>query len=96
MASIALPAVVTMTEARQVLEQLRPAIESDAAPRIDASALATLDSSAIALLLECRRIAAAAGKPLPIDGAPAKLGELARLYGVAELLSPDSALHGAG
>ena len=85
---IALPPVVTMAEARQVLEHLCPAIESDAAPSIDASALTTLDTSAIALLLECRRVARAAGKPLPIDGAPAKLGELARLYGVEELLSP--------
>lgn len=88
MATIALPPQLTMADARQVVERLRPQIESDPEPRIDASALATLDSSAIALLLECRRIAAAAGKPLTIDGAPAKLGELARLYGVAELLSP--------
>ena len=87
MASIALPQVLTMDEARQVLEQLRPAIASDPAPRIDASALATLDSSAIALLLECRRIARAAGKNLSIDGVPAKLVDLARLYGVAELLA---------
>jgi phospholipid transport system transporter-binding protein len=85
--SIALPPQLTMTEASQVLERLRPAVESDPAPRIDASALVTLDSSAIALLLECRRVAAAAGKPLPIDGVPPKLADLARLYGVAELLS---------
>jgi phospholipid transport system transporter-binding protein len=87
MAAIALPSQLTMADARQVLERLRPQIESDPAPRIDATALTTLDSSAIALLLECRRIAAAADKPLPIDGVPAKLADLARLYGVAELLS---------
>ena len=87
MAAIALPAQVTMADARAALDQMRLAIESDPAPRLDASGLATLDTSAIAVLLECRRIAAAAGKALPIDGVPAKLTELARLYGVAELLA---------
>ena len=87
MATIALPPRVTMNEAHEVLDQLRAAIEPDAAPRIDASALATLDTSAIALLLECRRIAAAAGKAFAVDGVPSKLADLARLYGVAELLS---------
>lgn len=86
MAAIALPAQLTVSEARQVLEQMRDAIQADPAPRLDASGVSTLDSSAIALLLECRRIAAAAGKTLPIEGLPAKLGELARLYGVADLL----------
>ncbi len=79
-----------MADARHVLEGLRPRIESDPAPRIDASALATLDTSAIALLLECRRIAVAAGRQLEIDGVPPKLADLALLYGVAELLSPSS------
>jgi len=87
MAVIALPAVLTMAEARARLEQLRAAIEADPAPRIDASGLMTLDTSAIALLLESRRIAAAGGKALAIGGVPAKLAALARLYGVAELLS---------
>ncbi len=86
MAAIALPVQLTVSEARQVLDQMRQAILADPAPRLDASGLNTLDSSAIALLLECRRIAAAGGKSLPIDGLPAKLGELARLYGVADLL----------
>jgi phospholipid transport system transporter-binding protein len=91
MASIALPEQLTMAEARSALDRLRAAIEADPAPRIDASALASLDSSAIALLLECRRIAAAQRKTLPIDAMPAKLGDLARLYGVAELLVPATA-----
>ncbi len=76
-----------MTEARAALAQLCRAIEADPAPRLDASGLSTLDTSAIAVLLECRRVAAASGKTLPIDGLPAKLNELARLYGVGELLS---------
>jgi phospholipid transport system transporter-binding protein len=54
---------------------------------IDARALQTFDTSAIALLLQARRLAQAAGRGLEITGAPAKLAELARLYGVEELLS---------
>lgn len=86
MATIALPARLTTADAHAALDTLRAAIEADAAPRLDASSLATLDSSAIAVLLECRRIATAGGKTLPMDGLPAKLSDLARLYGVAELL----------
>ena len=49
---------------------------------MDASALNDFDSSALAVLLECRRRAQAAGRPFRVDGAPLKLVELARLYGV--------------
>ncbi len=87
MATIALPPQLTMADAHQALERLRPRVESDPAPHIDASALATLDTSAIAVLLELRRTAAAAGAVLTIDGVPAKLSDLARLYGVAALLA---------
>lgn len=87
MASIALPAVLTMGEARATLEQLQQAIAADAAPVLDASALRTLDSAAVAVLLECRRLARAAGKPLQLVGAPARLADLARLYGVEALIA---------
>ena len=40
----------------------------------------------MALLLDCQRQAQDRGKTLRVTGAPAKLGQLARLYGVAELL----------
>ena len=55
--------------------------------RIAASALADLDTAAIAVLLDCRRQAQAAGKTLQVVGAPAKLAQLATLYGVADLLA---------
>jgi phospholipid transport system transporter-binding protein len=45
-----------------------------------------LDSAAVALLLDCQRQALARGKTLRVTGAPAKLGQLARLYGVEALL----------
>ena len=45
------------------------------------------DSSALAVLLECRREALALGKTFAVAGMPARLRELAALYGVGELLA---------
>jgi len=87
MTTIALPARITMNDARATLAQLQPLLQAAEAPVIDASALADLDTAAIALLLDCRRQAQALGKPLQVVGAPAKLGQLAALYGVADLLA---------
>ncbi|MBI2769566.1 MAG: STAS domain-containing protein [Burkholderiales bacterium] len=52
----------------------------------DASALQRFDSSALAVLLDCRREALAMGRTFSVRGLPARLRELAGLYGVAELL----------
>ncbi len=53
---------------------------------IDASALRHFDSSALAVLLECRREASGLGRGFAVKGLPARLRELATLYGVAGLL----------
>jgi phospholipid transport system transporter-binding protein len=87
MTTIALPARITMSDARATLAQLQPLLQAADAPVIDASALADLDTAAIAVLLDCRRQAQAAGKTLQVVGAPAKLAQLATLYGVADLLA---------
>ncbi len=87
MTTIALPARITMNDAPATLAQLQPLLQAADAPVIDASALADLDTAAIALLLDCRRQAQAAGKALQVVGAPAKLAQLATLYGVADLLA---------
>jgi len=52
----------------------------------DASALQQFDSSALAVLLACRRQALAAGKAFSVHGAPARLRQLASLYGVDGLI----------
>jgi phospholipid transport system transporter-binding protein len=83
---IALPARLTMGDARAALAALAPHLQASDAPVIDASPLQDLDTAAVALLLECRRQAAAAGRTLQITGAPPKLAQLAQLYGVAPLL----------
>jgi phospholipid transport system transporter-binding protein len=83
----ALPATVTMREARAAVHALEPAVGEGKGPLvIDAAALSSFDSAAIAALLELRRQARAAGRTLQVHAAPAPMVELAGLYGVAELL----------
>jgi phospholipid transport system transporter-binding protein len=84
-----LPAILTLREAPSVLEGLRAAFanETNGTWRIDAAPVQQLDTSALAVLLECARIAAAGGRRLEITGVPPRLAELARLYGVDELLA---------
>lgn len=87
MATIALPPTLTMGDARAALARLQQAIADDPAPVLDGSALQTLDTAAIAVLLDCQRSAAAAGKTLQVIGLPAKLRALASLYGVDALIT---------
>ena len=84
---LALPARLTMGEASAELNRLLPLLHAAAEPVLDASALQALDTAALALLMACQRQAQAAGRTLRVTGAPPKLGQLARLYGVESLLS---------
>ena len=65
--------------------QLRAAEPANAVV-IDASGLTEFDSSALAVLLECRRQALTGGKGFSVRSLPARLRQLAGLYGVAELI----------
>lgn len=85
--AIALPATLTLDEAGQVLRELSAALASASQPVLDASTLVTLDTAALAVLLDCQRQAATRGKTLRVVGAPPKLSQLARLYGVEGLLA---------
>jgi phospholipid transport system transporter-binding protein len=83
-----LPATATLDEAAALAATLPSAVVAGSGPlRVDASALTAYDSSTIALLLQAQRLAQAAGRGFEVAGAPAKLIELARLYGVDGLLS---------
>ena len=53
---------------------------------LDASGLERFDSSALAVLLACRREALALGRTLQVQGLSERLRELAKLYGVLDLL----------
>jgi phospholipid transport system transporter-binding protein len=86
---LVLPEVVTLREATTTVAMLEQAMRSDDASTLtlDASALRTFDTAAVAVLLECRRLARAWNKGFEVRGAPAKLTELVRLYGVDSLLA---------
>jgi phospholipid transport system transporter-binding protein len=62
-------------------------VQSESHAVADASALRRFDSSALAVLLDCRREALASGKSFAVHQMPARLRELAALYGVGELLT---------
>jgi len=86
-----LPVTLTLAQARAAWEQLAAqALARDAAAApifsVDASALREFDTAALALLLQARRQAQAQGRGFEVAGAPHKLVQLARLYGVHELL----------
>ncbi len=83
----ALPASLTIKDARAAVRVLEPAVgDGGGVLAIDASALKSFDTSAIATLLELRRQAQAVGRTLAVTGAPPAMVELAGLYGVADLL----------
>ena len=83
-----LPAEITHDQAvaccRMLTQGLRS--QSETAVVADAGELVKFDSSALAVLLECRREGLAVGKTFSIARMPARLRELATLYGVAQLL----------
>ena len=89
---LVLPAELTNLQATALLQQLgehlRSQSEGDVA--VDASALERFDSSVLALLLQLRRDALALSKTFSVKGLPSRLRDLAGLYGVAELLTPNA------
>jgi phospholipid transport system transporter-binding protein len=87
-AMTSLPASLTLRDAQTVLASLRQSFAADGGDtwRIDASPVTQLDTSALAVLLECSRMATGARRKLEIVGAPARMSDLAHLYGVDGLL----------
>lgn len=84
---LTLPPVLTHGASAAFARSLPQAVQAQPGDLVaDASALQQFDSSALAVLLECRRQALAAGKAFSVQGAPARLRELAGLYGVAGLI----------
>ncbi len=83
-----LPQTLTLANAGAALQALQAAAANrgDAALDIDASTLQSFDTAALALLLQARRLAQGTGHELQVHGASPQLTQLARLYGVAELL----------
>ena len=85
---LTLPGELVHATANQALLVLTPALESVAETQVtvDASALTRFDSTALAVCLALRRVAERADKLLVWQGVPPRLADLAKLYGIAELL----------
>ena len=83
-----LPERVTLEDAPATLRMLAQALRRETGAEVvaDASGLMRFDSSVLAVLLECRRLAEAAGQRFAVRQPPAKLVELSRLYGLDEAL----------
>lgn len=88
-----------MDGARAAWAQMSPALRAEAAQvlaaagrdvRLSAAELVDFDSAALSLLLSAARQCGEQGATLKLSDAPEKLRELARVYGVAELLWPPS------
>lgn len=84
-----LPPRLTLPEVPTALAALRGSLGSTGAGEpwvLDACVLEAFDTSALALLLELQRQAHDRGTRLLIEHPPAKLRQLAALYGVEDLL----------
>lgn len=83
-----LPKELTQAQAtaclRGLLQDLRT--QSGVNVVVDARALTRFDSAALAVLLEFRRQTLALNKQFSVQGLPTRLGDLAALYGIIELL----------
>jgi phospholipid transport system transporter-binding protein len=78
-----------MAQAAAVNLQVQAAVQAAAAGAdfvLDAAALADFDTSALALLLEARRGSQRRGLGFVVSNPPAKLKQLAVMYGVDGLL----------
>ena len=88
MTVLVLPKELTQSQATACLRMLVQGLRSQSGPAVvvDASALSRFDSAALAVLLEFRRESLALGKQFKVCGLPARLSDLATLYGIVELL----------
>ena len=85
---LVLPSDLTRIQASACLQMLVQGLRAEQGPTVvvDAGALGRFDSAALAVLLAFRREGLAAGKTLALRAMPARLRDLASLYGIAELL----------
>ncbi len=83
-----LPDSITHNNAPDCLTLLQRQIVSEPtqAVQVNAAGLQHFDSAALALLLELRRTALQIRQPFAVQAMPGRLADLARLYGIAELL----------
>ncbi|WP_397534131.1 STAS domain-containing protein [Roseateles sp.] len=100
LAMLKLPDAVHLAEAPVLWAGLESSLRAEAAQignaagrqlQLNAGELRSFDSAALTLLLSAARLCSQQGMTLQIQNAPPKLLELARVYGVDELLWPTAA-----
>jgi phospholipid transport system transporter-binding protein len=74
---------ITLDTVPRILEQLLPLIQSGV-DTLECKEMQNVDSSALGLIFSCRREALKKSQVLKISGLPARLFDLASLYGVAD------------
>ena len=86
---LVLPSVLTLNQATACRAMLLQALRAQNQPDVvvDATALQQFDSSALAVLLDCRRACLASNRTFRVQGLSPRLRQLARVYGVAGLIS---------
>ena len=90
MTRLKLPAGLLHDQASACLAQWVAQLPAALPPQVvlDAADLTDFDSSALAVLLGLRRVLTQKGSVLRVEGMSPRLLELARLYGVLDLLQP--------
>jgi phospholipid transport system transporter-binding protein len=86
---LTLPTTATLEETGALVRQLETLLAGLPVGEplvVDAGAVQAFDTSLVAWLLHARRLAEGAGRGFAISAAPAKLAQLASLYGVESLL----------
>ena len=88
MATLQLPEAATIDQVPALREQWALSLAEVGAGelQVQAEQMHSFDTSTLALLLDAQRTLQHQGGRLVVQGAPAKLVELARLYGIDELL----------
>ena len=93
-----LPTRVRLDDASAFWDGLAASVRAEAAQvrsaagtevQINAADLQQFDSAVLSVLLSAARLCAGEGVKLQVNQVPAKLQELARVYGVGELLWPE-------
>ncbi len=94
---LTLPSRVRLDDASSVWAGLSSSLRAEAAQvrtaagsevQINAAELKQFDSAVLSVLLSAARLCASEGVTLQVKQVPPKLQELARVYGVSELLWP--------
>lgn len=90
MSPLKLPTALLHDQANACLAQWVVQLPTALPPQVvlDAADLTDFDSSALAVLLGLRRVLTQKGSVLRVEGMSPRLLELARLYGVLDLLQP--------